>query len=367
MFAKCGYFQSHREALEHLLNKTAVLLQPNKVKLDAQGIGTMVYNLRKLARSKGTDTMLNAISQHILSAEQLDPQAIGNALYGLQNMTRSPATDVVLDTISQHIPSAEQLKPQEIGNALYGLQNMTRSPATDAVLDAISQHILSARQMDPQAIGNALYGLQNMTPSPATDAVLSALHKQVQQVNVDSLLIPARHHFLAEAMHSLTPYFNSKPSRMAECLLLTLSERLQVPLPAAFAEASSRQKALFEVLKAAGNIHLNKHSSVRDQQVTAIDLHGLSHALGEIFCDIALRLLFLEGGVSPIDIVYGASNHKASNQDKMRARVERVLAGSAFGNVSKDFQGAFVRVDRKAVLNSHAKPSIPRARARRAR
>jgi hypothetical protein len=84
--------------------------------------------------------------------------------------------------------------------------------------------------------------------------------------------------------------------------------------------------------------------------------------LGEAFCDIALRLLFLEGGVSPIDIVYGASSHKAFNQGKMRAKVERVLAGSAFGNVSKDFQGAFVRVDRKAGLNPHAAPFIPRAR-----
>lgn len=204
--------------------------------------------------------------------------------------------------------------------------------------------------------------------------MLSALDVHAGQLNAGSLSPSSRRHFLAEAIHSLTPHFSGKLAETAQRMLIRLSEQLQIQLPTAtFADAVSHRRVIFGLLKDAGNIHPNQHPSVRHQNVTAIDLHNLSHALGAAFCETALQYL-LKDGVSPIDIVHGKSSHKSSNEGKMRARVESVLARSEFGNVSKDFREGYVRVTRAASsadqgnaarkmgLNPTARPFIPGGR-----
>jgi|GEM_PF-2929282 len=362
------------EETEAVLKAMARHIESAK-QLDSQAIGNVLYGLQNMTPNDGTEAVLNAMVRHIENAKQLEQKHIGNALYGLQNMVQSDGTEAVLNAMVRHIENAKQLDSQAIGMGLYGLQNMVQSDGTKAVLKAMVRHIENAKWLDAQAIGNALYGLQNVRPSKETEAVLKAMVRQIENVdrlnpkaifmalcglrnlgksaNAKAVLAAMTPHvlemdlhgrsgsgsaarYLAEIIHSLEPHFTGKEEGgVAERLLAAMHQRLGIRLPeGALADPKSRRHAIFTLLRQDGHIYASRRSR-NSQEEWAIDLHHLSHALGAAFCEIALQSLNLEIAL-PINIVYGRSSHRESNQGKMRAAVESVLAKREFNKLAID-------------------------------
>ena len=152
------------------LEKITAELNKNTEKVTIIALSRCIYGLKSIEKNSQQDflPLIAALTSKVrASRDRLDAQGIGNMLYGLQNL-RSETREVLL-LVSALVGGIqlcqELLSAQEVGNALYGLQNMSSNEKEVLqLLSVLASKVQSCQEpLSAQAVGNALYGLQNMS------------------------------------------------------------------------------------------------------------------------------------------------------------------------------------------------------------
>jgi hypothetical protein len=330
-----------------LLKKTADLIESRHERLAGRQLASLSLQLHWLSSQAGIDDGLGQVREQLALWT-----ARAAASLGIDENRSDAFNRATLQKELAKNPAFEPrlLAPKDIARMIHGLVDRPAGPHGDALLKATAAHARAQLYRlgdsdDPTLAASCLLDrmqtqqiIDGMSTSRGAEAMLPVLLAHIehpQQRGFEDLDdAPPQQLFLAEVLNSLGPHMHLKT---AQAVVKALYKETGERLPALdLAQAHHRGQEIYRLLEASGHIE-------RSEDSMKIDLHGLSHHLGETLTRLALRD---PQAPDRLHIVYGDATHRPVNRGKMLAAVQTGIRKAGFDPAGLRFPPGHVIVEK---------------------